>query len=159
MSTLTDLLRGKGAHVDPIAAVEDLPWDGAGRRVASVPHTIWQQLGHQNYWMDIELKSIEGPEQRMPKHASASWPSADGPADDLAWQHELGLLRTNLAQLHTLAEAQASTLARIVHAKTGHTVEAVLWLLAAHNSYHTGQIVQLRQALGVWPPPGGGVTW
>jgi hypothetical protein len=159
MSTLTDLLRGKGAHVDPIAAVEDLPWELAAGRVAHLPHTIWQQLGHENYWMDHELRSIEGPELPLPKHAALSWPAADGPTDEVAWQHELGFLRTNLAQLATLADAQASTLARIVHPKSGQTVEAILWLLVAHNSYHTGQIVQLRQALGAWPPPGGGVTW
>jgi hypothetical protein len=35
----------------------------------------------------------------------------------------------------------------------------VLYQLAAHNSYHVGQIVVLRQALGAWPPPGGGDTW
>ena len=159
MSTLTDLLQGKGVHVDPVAAVEDVPWELAGRRVAHLPHTIWHQLSHENYWMDLELKSIEGPEQGMPKHADLSWPNADGPTDTVAWQHELGLLRTNLGQLATLADAQASTLARIVHAKSGQTVEAILWLLAAHNSYHTGQIVQLRQALGAWPPVGGGDTW
>jgi uncharacterized damage-inducible protein DinB len=159
VSTLSDLLRGKHVHVDPIAAVEDLPWELAGRRVIHLPHTIWQQLGHQNFWMDFELKCIEGPEQRQPEHASDSWPKADGPADELAWHHELALLRTNLGQLHALAEAQASTLARVAHPKTGHTVEAVLWSLAAHNSYHTGQVVQLRQALGVWPPAGGGLTW
>jgi uncharacterized damage-inducible protein DinB len=158
MSTLTDLLRGKGAHIDPIAAVEDLDSGLAGRRLPGFRHTIWQQLGHLNYWMDHELRSIEGPELPVPTHAAASWPNADAPVDDSAWQHELGLFRTNLAQLHTLAEAKASTLARIVHPKSGQTVEAILWLLAAHNSYHIGQIMQLRQALGR-EPMRGGVTW
>ena len=60
MSTLTDLIHGKGVHIDPLAAVDDLPWELAGRRVLHIPNTIWKLLGHLNYWMDYGLKSIEG---------------------------------------------------------------------------------------------------
>ena len=31
--------------------------------------------------------------------------------------------------------------------------------VAHHNAYHLGQIVSLRQAMGLWPPAGGGWTW
>lgn len=31
--------------------------------------------------------------------------------------------------------------------------------IASHTSYHTGQVVMLRQLLGKWPPPSGGLTW
>jgi uncharacterized damage-inducible protein DinB len=31
--------------------------------------------------------------------------------------------------------------------------------IAAHNSYHLGQIVLIRRMLGAWPPPGGGDSW
>jgi len=43
--------------------------------------------------------------------------------------------------------------------KVAGTLEAVLWQMVAHTSYHTGQIAMLRRALGVWPPRGGGDTW
>ncbi len=43
--------------------------------------------------------------------------------------------------------------------KVAGTLEAVLWQMAAHNSYHVGQIAMVRQALGAWPPRGGGDTW
>jgi uncharacterized damage-inducible protein DinB len=44
-------------------------------------------------------------------------------------------------------------------AKIAGTLEAVLWQLAAHNSYHTGQIAMIRRVLSAWPPRGGGDTW
>ncbi len=150
MSILTDLLKGRAAHKAPLACIEDLPWELSGRRVTHLPHTIWQLLGHLNYWMDLELRSIEGPEAPYPDTFASSWPNADGPTDETAWLTEIALFRTNLGQLITLADAQASTLARIVHPKTGTTVEAVIAILASHNSYHLGQIVTLRQALGNW---------
>ncbi|MGB0122183.1 MAG: hypothetical protein WBP63_02040, partial [Silvibacterium sp.] len=31
--------------------------------------------------------------------------------------------------------------------------------LAAHNAYHFGRIVLLRQLNGAWPPKSGGFTW
>jgi hypothetical protein len=31
--------------------------------------------------------------------------------------------------------------------------------LAAHNAYHLGRIVVLRQLLQAWPPASGGFTW
>ena len=31
--------------------------------------------------------------------------------------------------------------------------------LAAHNAYHLGRIVLLRQLLQAWPPASGGFTW
>lgn len=155
---LKTLIRGSGIHVDPVAALDDLPWELAGRRVLHHPHTIWQVLGHLNYWMDLGLRRIEGATAVPPKHADDGWPKADGPADAITWAHDLALFKTNLDQLVTIADARASTLSRLVD-KSGKTVEAVLWELVIHNSYHLGQIVLLRQALGSWPPPGGGETW
>lgn len=31
--------------------------------------------------------------------------------------------------------------------------------LAAHNAYHFGRVLLLRQMLGVWPPASGGFSW
>lgn len=152
MNTMQALLRGTGAHADPLACVDDLTAAQAGRRVEGFTHTIWQLLCHLNYWIDFELRCVEQPETPFPKDFSVSWPGAPAPADDVAWRHEVALFRTHLGQLATLAEARASTLARIAHHGTEFTVETVLWVLIAHNSYHVGQIVQLRRAMGLWPP-------
>jgi len=43
--------------------------------------------------------------------------------------------------------------------KVAGSLEAVLWQMVAHNSYHTGQIAMIRRALGAWPPRAGGDTW
>ena len=39
------------------------------------------------------------------------------------------------------------------------STHAVLWQTLVHNSYHIGQVVILRRALGIWPPRGGGDSW
>jgi uncharacterized damage-inducible protein DinB len=30
---------------------------------------------------------------------------------------------------------------------------------ANHNAHHLGQIITLRQLMGLWPPRSGGFTW
>jgi hypothetical protein len=39
------------------------------------------------------------------------------------------------------------------------TIHDQLVSLTAHNAYHLGRIVLLRQLQGNWPPPDGGFTW
>jgi hypothetical protein len=39
------------------------------------------------------------------------------------------------------------------------TVREQLESLGAHNAYHFGRIVLLRQLMGLWPPPSGGFSW
>jgi uncharacterized damage-inducible protein DinB len=70
-----------------------------------------------------------------------------------------------LAEFAALAGASQAELDRQIEslhagdAKLAGTLAAVLWQMVAHNSYHVGQIALVRQALGVWPPRGGGDTW
>jgi uncharacterized damage-inducible protein DinB len=45
------------------------------------------------------------------------------------------------------------------HKERAASLEAVLWQLVAHNSYHIGQIAMIRRILGAWPPKSGGDTW
>ena len=40
-----------------------------------------------------------------------------------------------------------------------YVVRDALIHMATHNSHHLGQIVTLRQLMGLWPPRGGGWTW
>jgi hypothetical protein len=113
------------------------------------------------YWMDYELEAIEGNERPYPAHASESWPREDSPVGSEQWADEVGRFTAAVERLVALAGAVGGQPAgeRIVHQKARETVETVLWQMAAHNSYHIGQVVQLRRALKAWPPPDGGDTW
>jgi uncharacterized damage-inducible protein DinB len=162
---LTELLRGKGAHADPLACVEDLSAELAARLVDGFPHSIGQLVFHMNYWMDYEQRRIRGERPHYPAHNSESFPPAPSPADSRDWdglrQHFAGLL----ADFAVLAKSSAEEMQRpidTVHEgdkKVARTLEGVLWQMVAHNSYHAGQIAMIRRVLGAWPPSGGGDTW
>jgi len=162
---LTELLRGKGAHANPVATVEDLSVELAARQVAGFPHSIGQLVFHMNYWMDYELHRIRGEKPSFPKHNSQSFPPAPSPADVKDWDGMKRRFASLLADLATLAKSSPKELEQqieSVHAgdtKVAGTLEAILWQMVTHNTYHVGQIAMIRRSLGAWPPRGGGDTW
>jgi uncharacterized damage-inducible protein DinB len=159
---LRELLRGKGAHADPIACVEDLSAELAARHVAAFPHSIGQLVFHMNYWMEYELRRIRGERPAYPEHNSESFPPAPAPGDAQEWDRLRTQMGKLLAELGELAKSPAHELQREIESahdgdkKLAGTLEAVLWQMVSHNSYHLGQIAMVRQALGAWPPRGGG---
>jgi len=164
-TTLRELVYGRGAHVDPVACVEDISAELATRAAAGYPHSIWQIVEHMNYWMDYDLGKIAGENLPYPDKAIESWPTLPNPATDVLWRDSASRFAHLLARVSQLAESDEAELARKVRhlgpeqSPRESTVRAMLWQIAAHNSYHAGQIALLRRQAGAWPPERGGDTW
>lgn len=162
---MTELLHGKGAHADPIACVEDISADLAARQVAGFPHSIGQLVFHMNYWMDYDLQRIAGKRPPYPAHNSESFPSNPTPGDAHEWDELTKRFAALINHSADLADSSPEELERQIepthtsHQERAATLDAVLWQLVAHNSYHIGQIAMIRRALGAWPPRDGGDTW
>jgi uncharacterized damage-inducible protein DinB len=162
---LIELLRGKGAHADPVACVEDLSAEIAVRRVEGFPHSIAGLVFHMNYWMDYELRRIRGDRPAYPAHNSESFHSESSSANGQEWERLPKQFACLLADFAVLAKSSPEEMQRQIassHAgdtKLAGTLEAVLWQMVAHNSYHVGQIATIRRMLNAWPPRGGGDTW
>ncbi len=163
--TLRELVYGKGAHVDPVACIEDISAALATRAVEGYPHSIWQIVEHMNYWMEYDLRKMAGEDPRYPDHAIESWSAHPNPASDELWHAVASRFGQLLTRMATLAESDSGTLERVVRelgspeAARESTVGVMLWKLVAHNSYHLGQIALLRRQMGAWPPRRGGDTW
>jgi len=164
-ATLREILRGKRAHADPVACVEDLPAAVAERQIEGYPHSISQIVSHMNYWMDYEIRRIEGRAVAYPEHAAEGWPASAAPVGKSAWQATVRSFGDLLRKLESLADVEPEILNRQVRGNDAaqeaavSSVYSVLWQTAAHNSYHVGQIALLRRCLGAWPPRRGGDTW
>ncbi|MGD0990003.1 MAG: DinB family protein [Candidatus Sulfotelmatobacter sp.] len=162
---LTELLRGKGAHADPLACVEDLSAELAAHQVEGFPHSICALVFHMNYWMHYDLHRIRGERPPYPAHNAESFPAHPTPPDAEEWDSLRETFSALLNDSAALADSSRQELDRGIevthasHAERAGTLEAVLWQLAAHNSYHVGQIALIRRVLGAWPPRAGGDTW
>jgi uncharacterized damage-inducible protein DinB len=160
-----ELLLGEGAHADPVACIDHISVEVAGKTVHGFPHSIWQLVSHMNYWMEYEIKGIAGEAPPYPEHASLSWPTETAPETEKDWSDAKVTFSALLQKLSTVAQESPEALARDVkpthpaHAKIASSVRSVLWQTVVHNSYHTGQIAVIRRCQGAWPPRAGGDTW
>jgi uncharacterized damage-inducible protein DinB len=161
---MRELVTGKGAHADALACVEGIPLAKAGETVARFPQTIYGLVWHAAYWMDYEVQRTQGKAPRYPDHAEASWPETAAPRDEAEWKATVAWFREGIEALLALADLPPAETARRVErthdsSNQGDNVADIVWQTLVHNSYHVGQIVLLRQALGAWPPPAGRDTW
>ena len=162
-TTLRELVYGNGAHVDPIACVEDISAELATRTVSNYPHSIWQMVGHMNYWMQYELDRIAGKKPHYPEHAIESWPAHPDPAGETQWHEARQRFSDSLGRFAALTESNPASLDKAVAPDKPNlppsTSGTILKQIVAHNSYHVGQIALLRRQFDAWPPQRGGDSW
>ncbi len=147
-------LSGKDAHVEVKSALEGLDWKLAGDLPAGIPHSIYQLLNHIVYWHEWAAKWLDGKKPSIPKHAAGSWPGSKGPANSKEWKQAVRRLEKAVDSL-----SRRCGEGDILSKRGGKSRMEMLLAISSHGSYHIGQVVQLRQMLGAWPPPSGGVTW
>jgi uncharacterized damage-inducible protein DinB len=159
-----ELTKGRGAHADPVGCMEDLGAEVACRKPAGFEHSICELVSHLNYWMEYDMKRMRGTPDPYPVHAAESWPSSEN-VREADWKKIVDRFRELLHELESVCRSNAETWTKQAppahpsHERNASTVGAMIFQLVAHNSYHIGQIVDLRRALGAWPPAKGGDTW
>jgi uncharacterized damage-inducible protein DinB len=149
---LPKLFRGGQAFVGVEASLSGLDAETAVRVPGDLPHSVAALVAHINWWNRWMLDIIEmGQAQPYPAHAADTWP--DVTAAD--WSRVKNEFYELLARVD--AHASRPDLANPVNHE--ETIGELLADFALHTAHHFGQIVSVRQALGAWPPPGGGDTW
>ncbi len=150
---LLELLRGGSAHLDFEKAIGGLAPELRGAKAPGLPHTVWQLLEHLRLaqWDILDFSRNSG--YAMMKWPDDYWPSTEAPPDEEAWNRSLEAFRQDLQAMQDLvADPEIDLYAKIPWGD-GQTILREALLVADHNAYHLGQIVSVRQALGVW---GGG---
>jgi uncharacterized damage-inducible protein DinB len=152
--TMSRALSGKDAHVENVNILAGLNWELAGARPDGVPHTLFELVNHMIYWQEWVVKWLDGKKPRPPKHAAGGWPGKASPARQREWERTVQRFRKALGALDRRS-CQGDPLSR----RGKMTRLEMLHIIGSHTSYHAGQVTLLRQLLGAWPPPSGGVTW
>ena len=144
------LLKGGGAHVHFLDAIEGFPETKRGTYVEGLPHTGWQLLEHARIAQWDILEFSRDPKHVSPGFPEGYWPKTPGPADGLAWEKSIASFQHDLQEMIKLVKnRRADLFAKIPHGE-GQTILRQALLVADHNSYHLGQMVDLRRALGIW---------
>ena len=157
--SLRELLYGVNSHAHLLHALEGLEPDLAGAHLPHSPHTIFQLLQHMIYWQDIALARMQGQDLPHPESADEGWNFPEAPEDASDWEASVAGLAEGLRAIESLVADESFDLDRPLDRRGERTARGQVLSVQGHNSYHLGQLVQLRIQLGVWPPPKGGASW
>jgi uncharacterized damage-inducible protein DinB len=146
---LLELLDGKGAHVDYQRAFADLRPEHRAVRPDGGGHTLWELLEHLRIAQEDILRYTLEPGWTSPAWPDGYWPEIETPSEE-QWQGSLEAFRRDLEGVKDLAADRKRDLtAEIPHGEGRSYLREVL-LVADHNAYHLGQVVEIRRHLGAW---------
>lgn len=158
---LTSALNGDGVYLGPAAVLEGLSDDQAHAKPHDLPHSIAEIVAHLCHWQEwangCAVKGFSG----IAEHAVDGWPAvpADGwDALRTRYLHAVDHAKQIAAESDTLGKPLLPPgvhIAALVSESRGSAILST----ALHNSHHLGQVITLRQLMGVWPPPSGTITW
>jgi hypothetical protein len=145
------LLQGGGAHAKFEDVIAGIPVKLRGRKPEGLPHTLWMLLEHMRIaqWDILEFS-------RNPKHVSPTWPEGhwpptERPPSTAAWTNSVKKFRRDLKAMEALVKNPKTDLFARIPWGTGQTILREALLVADHNAYHLGQMVDARRLLGIWP--------
>jgi uncharacterized damage-inducible protein DinB len=147
---LTRLLDWEDAHVSFDAAVLGIGSTHRGRTASGLPHSPWQLLEHLRITQRDILDFCREPKYVEKRWPDDYWPREAAPSHDAAWDESVSAFRKDREALQQLALDPGVDLLSRVPNGDGQTYLRELILVADHTSYHVGQLVLVRRALGIW---------
>mgnify|MGYP006275645691 FL=1 len=142
-------LRVSHSHVSIWHLLDGIPWDRAGEEVPGFDredHTIWTLLVHIRICMDDIIDYVENPAYVHPDFPGGLWPAEHAPADAATWQGEIDRLKKSYAAVEEWIQNRDLM---TPFNKAGHTLLRQILIIIRHNSYHTAQIFDAAQAIGL----------
>jgi uncharacterized damage-inducible protein DinB len=141
------------AHVGFEKAVAGIPDEKRGLRIVGFEHSLWELLEHmriaQEDLVDFCLNANYVHSRKWPDDY---WPQNPAPPDAAAWKKSVAALMTDRNKLKQLVQDPDVDLLALVPTGTGgQTYLRTILLVIDHNAYHLGQLLAVRQSLGVWP--------
>lgn len=144
---LVDAMRGHQAHLDFDSALENFPPEFRGVPVAGAPHTAWQLLEHMRIAQNDILEFSRDSSHESPEWPEGYWPKSEAPRDAKAWDESVAQFRRDANEMNKLVSDLQNHLLEPFEHGDGQDLLREALLVAAHNSYHLGQIVFLRKIL------------
>jgi hypothetical protein len=147
---LADLLTGGHAHATFDAVIKNLPPKLRGAKPAKFPHSPWMLLEHLRLAQWDILEFSRNPKHVSPPWPSGYWPKAPAPPTAAAWNKSVQQFRRDLKAMQNLVANPKTDLFAPIPWADGHTILREALLLADHNAYHLGQLLDVRRLLGAW---------
>ena len=148
---LLDLLKGGGAHAKFDDVVPGFPAKLRGKKPAGLPHTPWMLLEHMRIAQCDILDFSHNPKYKSLPWPEGYWPKNEAPPSTAAWNKSIRDFHKDLKVMQDLVADPKTDLYAKLPWGDGQTILREALLVADHNAYHLGQLLDLRRLLGAWP--------
>jgi uncharacterized damage-inducible protein DinB len=146
--SLVELLKGGHAHVGAKRALANVSAELRTKRPGPGQHSVWEELEHLRLAQEDILRYTLDPKWTSPEFPSGYWPAKPDRVSEQEWSRSVSRFLSDLDVACQLVHDRELT-APIPHGE-GRTYLRQVLLIADHNAYHLGQVVQIRKALGDW---------
>jgi hypothetical protein len=144
------LLTDGGAHAKFKDVIAAIPAKLRGQTPAAMPHSPWMLLEHMRIAQWDILEFSRNSKYESPKWPDDYWPATEAPPNAAAWSESVKSFRKVLKSLENLVANPKTDLFAKIPWGDGQTILREALLLADHNAYHLGQLVDVLRLLGAW---------
>jgi hypothetical protein len=144
------LLNGGGAHARFDDVVKNWPEDLRGAEPNGLPHSAWMLVDHLRLAQWDILEFSRNSKHTSPEWPKGYWPKTEAPPSAAAWSKSIQQFRKDLKSTQDLVASQKTVLYARIPWGDGQTILREALLLADHNAYHLGQLVDVRRLQGAW---------
>jgi uncharacterized damage-inducible protein DinB len=160
-SLLIGLLSGEGDFRGPAAVLDGLTAEQALAKPYSLPHSIAEIVAHMCYWQEWFNSCAVAGFTGIAEHAAVGWPAVSSGGWN-AWQtrylNAIEEAKRIVAVSQSLGEPLLPPGVEIPALANESRGSGIL-RATIHSGHHLGQIVTMRQLMGLWPPAAGSMTW
>ena len=140
-------LSGQGAHIGFDAAVDGLPFELTGKTVPNLAHTAWQLVYHLQIAQQDIVEFCRDPSHVSPEYPSGYWPEEPAPRSEDQWRKTVASFQADLRTMVEMVKDPGSDLFEPFAHGSGQNLLREAILIIDHNSYHIGQLVDVRMLL------------
>ena len=141
--TILDRIHGKHIHVDPLVAVDGVSGDDALKPPFPDGRSLHELLFHIVFWLEYSLGLMNG--EIGDFEAGMDWMTGES-----TWVDLVNRFTKDMSHLEFIAENWDLDSEVRISDELSTCVGAEVLGVIQHTSYHLGQIICARRALGLW---------
>ncbi len=149
-TALIELLRGGQAHLGIGKVLVGLKPELRNVRPSDAVRSVWEQLEHMRIAQEDILRYTLDASWKSPDWPAGYWPKEQTVVTEEAWNSSVERYEADLESVVGTVRDHAVDLTSEIPHGEGHTYIREILLVADHNAYHLGQIVQVRKLLANW---------
>ena len=141
-------LKGHNAHLSFEQTIKDFPDNYYNKKISGIQYSCWDLLEHLRIAQWDILDFIMNPEYQSKSWPDNYWPKDNGDAEK--WKNSVKNFLDDRKEIEAMLEDSAVDLYSPIPHAPDYTIFREIVIVIDHNSYHTGQLLLLRRALGIW---------